>query len=75
MRYEKATAEVVLFENDEFMTASGQWEGNVCINYNGCGRVTDDSMIICWDFYHCNNFECARFRGYGYLDGFYCLRF
>ena len=44
MKYEKMTAEIIIFGEDEFMTISGQWTpNNHCVNKSGYGD---------WGSYH-----------------------
>ena len=78
MKYEKASAEIIKFGEDEFMTGSGNWDGGYCNNYSNrgysCGHVTHCDRyglgIPC-----SNWFECDEFGLFDMDMGFLCNGF
>ena len=74
MKYEKASAEIIKFGEDEFMTGSGNWNGGYCKNYGSCGYVTPcngyGTGLPCSSW-----FECDDFGIFDWDMGFLCTRY
>ena len=78
MKYKKAQVEIVRFQEKEFMTGSGNFDGGYCNKYTNlgitCGYVTHcdhySTLITCNDW-----FECDSFGPFGWDMGFLCVGF
>ena len=77
MKYIKPQADIVYFEDNEFMAGSGNTSGGYCNNYKGCGHVTPCNGYggLCALNFLCGNFvfECDGVAPLGIDMGFECL--